>query len=158
MPRGGVQGNKGGSGTRGNKGGAPSGSANNSSAEKKALREFEIGELLYRQGDSKGALSHFYDALKHNKKLGVAQGYIGVILASYREAGNLERSGDFGNIRMHLKEAALNGFDGARPALFRFLLIGEHGTETRYSPAAADFETIMESIEYVVSNMSPTTL
>ena len=45
----GQQGNKGGFGKLGNKGGAPSGSANNSSAETKALRQLEMGELSERQ-------------------------------------------------------------------------------------------------------------
>ena len=109
-------GNKGGSGSPGNKGGAPAaGNTNASSAETKARKLFHEGDVLQRHGNSTAALDKYEAALKFSPELCDAHNNIGVILSSRFEAGD-RPAGRFSIIGEHFEKAvgtstvAIDGF------------------------------------------------
>ena len=161
MPRGGVSGNKGGSGKEGNignkggsgspgnKGGAPSaGNTNASSAETKARKLFHEGEVLQRHGNSTAALEKYEAALKISPELCDAHNNIGVILPSRFEAGD-RPAGQFSIICEHFEKAVV-GCSVSLPNLCVIRFIGEHGSKS-------EPDEKLEDCRFIVENLKPGT-
>ena len=161
MPRGGVRGNKGGSGKEGNignkggsgspgnKGGAPAaGNTNASSAETKARKLFHEGDVLQRHGNSTAALEKYEAALKISPELCDAHNNIAVILSSRFEAGD-RPAGRFSKICEHLEKAVV-GCSAGLPNLCTFRFIGEHGSKS-------EPDEKLEDCRFIVENLKPGT-
>jgi hypothetical protein len=138
MPRGGVSGNKGGSGkpgnkggsgSPGNKGGAAAGNTNASSAETKARKLFDEGEVLHRHGNSSAALEKYEAAVKVYPDLCDADNNIGVILAERYYAAGDRLPGQFSKICEHFEKAAVR-CSASLPNLCAFRFDGENGSKS----------------------------
>jgi tetratricopeptide (TPR) repeat protein len=165
MPRGGLPGNKGGSGKLGNKGGAApgnkggsgspgnkgggaaSGNANASSAQTKARKLLDEAGELHHHGNLTSALDKYEAALKINPELCAAHNNIGMILGNLFAAGDV-LAGPFSRIREHFEKAHLFGCSVAGRNLCVLRFIGEHGLKN-------DPQEHVDDCQFIMDNMKP---
>jgi tetratricopeptide (TPR) repeat protein len=148
----GKVGNKGGSGSTGNKGGASAGNTNASSAETKALKLFDEGEVLQRHGNSTAAHDKYVAVLKISPEHSYAHNNIGMILASrYRLYAAGDRpAGLFSMICEHFEKGAHGGCSVSLRNLFAFRFEGKNGSQS-------DPDESLEDCLFIMGRMKPVT-
>jgi tetratricopeptide (TPR) repeat protein len=149
----GKEGNKGGSGSPGNKGGAAAaGNTNASSAETKARRLYLDGEQLHRHGNLTAAHEKYVAALKIDPELSDAHNNIAMILASrYRLYAAGDRpAGLYSIICEHFEKGAVGGCSASLSNLCAFRFEGENGS-------MSDPDETLEDCRFIMGRMKPVT-